>query len=176
MAARSSLQFRDVTATFTRPNDTAVYAAGDLVANSTTAASVIPMSWAVPGNETFDIPYIKLRKAGTGSAATNALFRLHLFSVLPTIATTGDNGVMASVVTDAAGWLGSFDNSFMAGFANSCTGLLVPTEGVIKPDFIPPVAAASILIYGLLEARAAYTPIAVEVFLATLVFETRQVP
>lgn len=31
--------------TFTRPADTTQYAAGDLIANSATAASVVPLSW-----------------------------------------------------------------------------------------------------------------------------------
>jgi hypothetical protein len=36
-----------VSASFTRPADTNAYAAGDLVANSVTAGSVIPMTFAV---------------------------------------------------------------------------------------------------------------------------------
>lgn len=160
MAIRSSVRFREVDYTFTRPNDTAVYASGDLIANSTTAASVVPLSWVNPFAVAFDIDYIKVRRAVASVSATNATFRLHLFSVIPTIATTGDNGVMASVVTDAAGWIGSFDNSFSAGFAGSSSCLMVPSEGLVKTDLI----AGGASIYGLFEARAAYTPTALEVW------------
>ena len=171
--ARSSLGYYEAAASFTRPNNTTAYAAGGLVANNTAAASVTPMSWDIPGNTPFDVACIKLRKAIASSSPTNALFRLHLFTVIPTIATTGDGGVMASVVTDADGWVGSFENSFMAGFAGSCTGLLVPSEGLVKPDLLVPVAGAQSKLYGLLEARAAYVPIALEVFTATLILERR---
>lgn len=160
MAIRSSIRFREVSDTFTRPNDANVYASGDLIANSTTAASVVPLAWVNPFAVAFDIEYVKIRRAVAGVSATNALFRLHLFSVIPTIATTGDNAVVATVVTDAAGYIGSFENSFSAGFAGSSSCLMVPSEGLVKTDLI----AGGASIYGLFEARATYTPTASEVW------------
>lgn len=42
------MAFSRQTATFVRPNDATQYTAGDLVANNTTAGSVIPMSFVSP--------------------------------------------------------------------------------------------------------------------------------
>lgn len=166
MATKNGPQFRSDTATFTRPADTTAYASGDLVANSTTAASVVPMSWLPPGKPVFDIPAIKLET--NNATVTNGAFRVHLFlTTAPTIATAGDNGVFATNVTGKASWFGSYDGTLI-GFANGGVALCVPTEGVIRPDLL---AAPGDYIYGLVEARGAYTPASGEVFVATLIQE-----
>ena len=166
MATKNGLGFRSITATFTRPSDTNVYASGDLVANSTTAASVVPMSWVVPGKPVFQVPAIRLQKSG--ATVTNAQFRIHLFlTTTPTIATTGDNAAFASVVTGFGSWFGAYDGT-MLGLADGGVCDCVPISGVIRPDLI---ATPGDLIYGLVEARAAYTPASAEVFVATLIQE-----
>jgi len=56
MTTKNDIGFRSNTATFTRPGDTNVYASGDLVANNTAAASVVPMSWTTPGRRLSRFP------------------------------------------------------------------------------------------------------------------------
>src|SRR5438105_3199311 len=70
-------------ANFTRPADTNAYTAGDLIANSTTAASVTPMQLAVAALNagTGSIRRARLSKSGTG--VSNATFRVHLYSSDP---------------------------------------------------------------------------------------------
>ena len=65
-------KIQSVSTTFTRPTDTNVYAAGDLVANSTTAGSVTPMTLAFPYGQNFAARNITLKK--TKVDITNASF------------------------------------------------------------------------------------------------------
>lgn len=142
------------TATFTRPADTTAYASGDLVANSVTAGSVVPMSFAI-GRAAATGGMI--RRAGilmTGTVLTNAQFRLHLYSASP-VPSNGDNG--AWLTTLAANYLGAFDITCDKAFTDGAVGIGTPNSGS-EIDFTTQT------VYGLLEARAAYTPISAEVF------------
>lgn len=158
-------------ATFTRPSNTTQYAIGDLIANSTTAGSVVAMSWTagVPeasssGYASFYVAGIRLHK--TQATLTSAQFRVHLYSSTPTFTSSGDNGVFGTVVaTGNANWLGSFDVTMYALHADGASGLAVPTESVITP--IRPGAT----VYGLIEALATYTPDSAEIFTAELLVE-----
>lgn len=161
MATVNGQNFQRIDYSFTRPADTTAYASGDLVANSTTAGSVTPLSWVIGGDKPFSISVAKLRKSGT--TATNASFALHLFSSSPTISTVGDNGALASAAANSDNWLGSYAGT-LQGFNDGCVGLLVPEQGVIKPDFWVRTGSAARTLYGLLEARAAYTPGNAETF------------
>jgi hypothetical protein len=155
------------TANFTRPSDTTAYSIGDLVANSTTAASVVALSWT---------PF-KVRAGGwiTGarlridkSDVTNAQFRLHLYSATPTFVTGGDNSAFSTVVaTGYASWLCSFDATLYAIDAAGVAGIMVPTEGLVAPAAI----GQGSTVYGILEARAAYTPKSASVLTVELLVE-----
>lgn len=158
-------QFRSVSATFTRPNDTTPYGAGDLVANNTAAASVVPLSWLTAGSRPFVLSRIRLLKSG--ATITNAQFRIHLFRSAPVISTTGDNGVFASVVAGAANWLASFDGTMVAAMSDGAAVNCLPTGNTPRRDYVGDPTT----LYGLLEAVGAYTPAAQEVFTATLVQE-----
>jgi hypothetical protein len=150
-----------VSATLTRPADTNVYASGDLVANSTTAGSVTPMQFSVArvAGGSGMIRRVRLRKSGT--SITNASFRLHLYSASPTV-TNGDNGVWLS--DQAATYLGGLDVTLDRAFSDGAAGNGLPISGSeINFDL-----AAGLVVYGLLEARGAYTPISAEVFIASL--------
>jgi len=171
MTATSTLngrQFRRVSSNFTRPNDTSAYTAGDLVANSTTAASVVPLSWATTGSRPFYISRIRLQK--TGAIVTNAQFRIHLYDAAPVVSTTGDNAAFASVVAGVAKWLGSFDGTMVASQSDGAAVNCLPTGNFLRRDYIGDPGT----LYGLIEALAAYTPIAEEVFTATPVTEFDQ--
>jgi len=161
-------QFRRKSSNFTRPSDTTAYAVGDLIANSVTAASVTPLSWATTGSRPFYIPRIRLQK--TGTSVTNASFRIHVYDSSPSVATTGDNGVFASVVTGNTKWLGAFDGTMLTAHADGCVVDCVPPTDFLRRTFIGDPGT----LYGLIEAFAAYTPANAEVFTATMYFEFDQ--
>jgi hypothetical protein len=154
----NSRNYASISASSTRPADTTTYAAGDLVANSTTAASVVPFSWITKGSQAFWVPGVKFFKTGTG--LTGASFRLHLYSASPTVTTAGDNSAYASNVAGNANWISNFDLTLVTAHNDGCAGLMVPTEGVIRLDF----QSASATLYGLLEAVGAYAPTSGETF------------
>jgi hypothetical protein len=155
--------------TFTRPADTTAYASGDLVANSTTAASVVALVFTnaarVLGNG-YRVKRCRIRKSDNANVA-NAAFRLHLFSATPTFATNGDNDAISGNTSGAASWLGSLDVTAMIALADDAVGQGIPVSGqevVVKPS-------SSLHLYGILEARGAYTPVSEETFTVTLEIE-----
>lgn len=156
-------QINNLSAAFIRPNDTTAYASGDLVANSTTAGSVVPMQIplgqiASIGHGLTRITRARLTKSGTGIA--NASFRVHLYEASPTPA-NGDNGAWST--DKAANWLGNIDITSMLAFTDGATGTGSATAG---SEMFLRLASGSI--FALLMAQGAYTPIANEVFTLTL--------
>jgi hypothetical protein len=160
----SDVPFRLVSSNFTRPNDTTAYASGDLVANNTTAGSVTPLSWDVHRSPSgsFRVNRVKVKKSG--AVVTNASFRLHLYSTAPTVA-NGDNGAWSS---SEAGYLGFIDVVVDKAFTDGSAGHGAPVyTNVMQLSLKLPGTndtTTSKKIYGLLEARGAYTPAAQEVF------------
>jgi hypothetical protein len=146
---------------FTRPADTTAYTSGDLVANSTTAGSVVPLSWNV-GKNTIAIRRIRVKKSTTST--TNASFRLHLYTASPTCA-NGDNGAWS---TTFSGYVGSLDVTVDKAFSDASGGYGAPNTGVEVsiPDTYGTTGFTTL--YGLLEARAAYSPGSAEVFTVDL--------
>ncbi len=143
---------------FTRPNDTTQYASGDLVANSTTAGSVVPMSFSIGRAPRTGgmIRRARIRKTGTG--VTNASFRIHLYLASPT-PSNGDNG--AWLTDNALNYAGAIDVTLDKVFTDGAAGNGVPNTGS-EINFMLGTY------YGLLEARGAYTPTAQEVFTVEL--------
>lgn len=148
------------TATFTRPNDTTAYTANDLVANSTTANLVVPMQFQIP------TPGVRLNRAIltlNSSTNTNAKFRVHMYGSSPTAA-NGDNGAWS---TTASTYLGDFDiDCTVRAFTDTTTGI------AFVDSTATPINFNSGIIYVLLEATAAYTPTANEVFTLRLIGES----
>lgn len=147
-----------VSASFTRPADTTAYASGDLVANSTTAGSVVAMTLSNVGNGPVAARVRRVRLHGDKADATNFNFRVHLFNVLAITCVNGDNGAFS--VNKSANYLGSVDVA---------TGQLF-TDGALGAATCDIVSTSQNL-YALLEARAAYTPASGEVFTLTLEVE-----
>lgn len=145
-----------VSASFTRPSDTTAYASGDLVANSTTAGSVTPLSLALanPALSKSVVRRVKLMKSGT--TATNGAFRVHFYGASPTVA-NGDNGAWSS--NKAANYFGSIDATVIA-FTDGCMGVGAATAGAELQINLTSGAT----VYCLVEARGAYTPASAEVF------------
>ncbi len=157
-------QITAVSASFTRPNDTTAYASGDLVADNTTAGSVHPMQFTLPTAN------FKLQRVGivkSVAANTNASFRLHLYSNGPTVA-NGDNAAWS---TSESSYLGDVDiDCTTRTFTDNAQGF-----GLFVTSDVPAYLAinpSTLLVYGLLEARGAYTPAALEVFTVKLYGET----
>jgi hypothetical protein len=155
------MQIWNLSQSFSRPNNTVAYASGQLVANAVTAGAVVPMAFTVGGNSMpgqFRLSRIRLFKSGTSS--TNAQFRLHLYSTSPTVA-NGDGGAWST--SGAAGYLGSIDVPSMKAFTDGCCD--VGDDAAGSEHWVRLAGGATY--YGLLEARAAYVPLAGEQFTVT---------
>lgn len=150
-----------VSANFTRPADTTAYASGDLVANSTTAGSVTPMSFSdgARSSQAYGLIRKARLKKSDGTDVANASFRLHLYTSSPTC-TNGDNGAW---LTTHSGWLGAIDITTGTAFSDAAGGNGAPNFGS-EMNF----RIGGGTIYGLLEARGAYSPASEEVFTVTL--------
>lgn len=154
-----------VSANFTRPADTTAYAVNDLVANSTTAGSVVALSWSTASRYSGGSAVVRrarIKKSTTG--VTSAMFRLHLYATDPAASsgiTNGDNGAW---LTKEANYLGSIDVTVNKAFSDAAKGIGSPAEGS-EITFVP---GSGSTIYGLLQALAAYTPGNAEVFTVEL--------
>lgn len=146
------------TASFTRPADTVAYASGDLVANSTTAGSVIPMTFVIrPENRGSMIRRARIKKNGTSIA--NASFRLHIYETVGITCANGDNGVWST--NNMINYVGSIDITVDKAFTDGAQGVGAPSAGSEMNYDIGNC-------FGLLEARNAYTPSSAEVFTVEL--------
>lgn len=165
--AQGSVQV--VSASFVRPADAAVYASGDLVANSTVAASVVPLSFTSSGATTGSVSVTRVRLKKTSVSTTNASFRVHLYSADPSASSgivNGDNGVWS---TSIASWIGAFDVTIGTVFSDGAGGFGSPNTG----SEVSSVFTNGRTIYALVEARGAYTPSSGETI--TAILETVQV-
>lgn len=152
-------------ATITRPSDTTAYASGDLIANSTTAGSVTPLTFNVGYGNGFRLNRVKIKFNST--TPTNAKFRLHLYGSSPTV-TNGDNGAWLSTESD---YLGAVDiDASLLTFSDSTAGygLYINTALTEAPML---TTNANAIFYGLLTATAAYTPTSAEIFTVSLIGE-----
>lgn len=151
----SNRTFAVESASFTRPANTTAYASGDLVANDTTAGSVVPLTLPVARAKNIrgSIKRVRVKKSGTST--TNAAFRVHFFNVLPVVA-NGDNGVFAPVALRSYGYMGYADVTVgVAGGTSGAAGVGAPAVGA---DIVFEPVAGTRNIYALVEARGAYTP------------------
>jgi hypothetical protein len=144
------------TATLTRPADTTAYAFGDMVANSTTAGSVVALSFltATPIGGIGRIDAVHIRKSGTST--TNASFRIHFYTVSPTIA-SGDNAAFST--SGLTTYIGAMDVTVDRTFTDGACGRGTPIT--VSPILL---TTNNTTLFGLIEARGAYTPASAETF------------
>lgn len=147
---------------FTRPNDTTQYAAGDLVANNTVSSSVTPLSFTLFSVRTQHPAKIKrVRIDKSTSVTASATFAVHFYEASPAQGTSGDNSAILPSARDK--YLGSVSGISVANrFGDGAAGygsLAAGAEINVHYDNL-----TSGIIYGLIEATAAYTPGAQEVF------------
>lgn len=167
---------RSASAEIVRPNDTTAYASGDHITTTTTAGSVAPITFEVAreaggGNGTVSGALLL-----TNSASATGAIRLHLFNNAPFVAGgyQADNAALA--LTYAAlqtgdgttnpqnNYIGYVD--FTTFVAHSSSAMSIGTADLIDLNFM--TIGQSKNIYGLLEARAAITPVANQRFTTIL--------
>ena len=153
-----------VVGTVVRPADTIAYAIGDLIANSTTAGSVVPIALAAArvNGGTGLIRRVRLSTNHTGLAGTEQ-FRIHLFRGSPT-PSNGDNGAFG-VNGVTAIHLGHADLTLDRVFNDGAKGIALPAVGT---DILFDAASGTTSLYALIEARTAYTPASGETFTLAL--------
>lgn len=154
--------FRSATYTFTRPADTTQYTAGDLIANSTTAGSVVPMSWVVGKSTGRPTSIRKFTLTCSNPTITGGTYKIFLFNASPTIATAGDNGAFASDVS-IVGYIGESGTITASGFSDGSGSTAAPLTGT-EITVLPTVDT----IYGLLTTTGTPTPLSAETFSVTL--------
>ena len=143
--------------TLTRPADTTAYASGDIVANSTTAGSVVPITLANVCNgpgQSAQIRRVRLRTSST--SVTNASFRVHLFTSSPTVS-SGDNAAIV-IATGAASYIGQVDVTVGQTFTDGAFGAATTEINLYGTSTV----------YALLEARGVYTPTSAGTFTVTV--------
>lgn len=152
-----------VASAFARPADTTAYAVGDLVSNSTTAASctyiAIPAARVAAGSGL--IRRVMIRSSS--QTLTNASYRVHLYNAQPASVAAGDNAAIN--LFDASKYLGSVDVTLTQAFASGTTGSVgygIPSQDIAFK------LASGVNVYALLEARAARTPDVSEQFVIGL--------
>jgi hypothetical protein len=151
-----------ISANFTRPADTTAYALGDLVANSTTAGSVTPLSFSNVVRVNGVGALVRKAKLRTGNTTlSNASFRIHFYATTETLS-VGDN--TAIVLPDTANYRGTIDITFDKAFSDGATGFGIPAVG----DSILVNPASGTSLFAIIEARAAYVPTSAQVFTVEL--------
>lgn len=141
---------------FTRPADTTAYASGDLVANSTTAGSVVAPVLR-PAQEAGGSQLIRrVRLVKSTSGLTGAVFRVHFYAAASLTFANGDNGAWST--NRVVGYLGASEITMDRAFTDGALGISVPLPGgeIVAPRDLPLLAVV--------EARGAYTPGSAEVF------------
>lgn len=143
---------------FSRPANTTAYASGQLVANSTTAGSVVPLSFTVSRTAGAGGMLRRVRLRKTSTSLTNASFRMHFYSASPTVS-NGDGG--AWLTNLAENYVGSVDVTMDKAFTDGAGGNGVPTVG-------SEINFTTDTYFVVIEARASYTPASSETFTLSL--------
>lgn len=149
----------NVSATITRPSDTTAYSANDSVSNSTSAPTALSFSGIFPnsGNDGY---LIAARATVQGSAFSGTL-RLHLYS--STVSAINDNAAFTLLYSNRATKIGYID---FVGFQYGGSGSdCSEAYGVFSTgSYLPVALSTGTTIYGLIEARSAFTPTSAQQF------------
>lgn len=131
----------------------ASYAAGDLIAQSATAASCsgVAIQAARANDKTGMIRRVRL-KCNDITPFLNATIRVHLFKDAPTFA-NGDNAAFAGGLSES-NYLGAMDVILDRQFSDFVKGIGVPNTGT-EINFEP--SAGTRNVYAVLETRTAIT-------------------
>lgn len=159
------MKILELSTNFTRPSDTTAYTSGDLVANSTTAGSVTPMTFNIGYGQAFKIYQARIKF--NSATVTNGKFLIHLYGSSPTC-TNGDNGAW---LTTESSYLGNIaiDNTLQT-FSDNSKGIGTYVNTAVEVPLIA-IGDQNWKFYGLLAATAAYTPTSAEIFTVSLIGE-----
>lgn len=150
---------RVISASFTRPNNTDAYTAGDVVCNSTSAPTVMHFeeSVRVVGGSGVITKASILDYANQG---TKLECELWLFTDDP--AAVNDNAAFAPSDAELANLIGVIPivDDYVGLSGSGASGSVVIQSAIVDLPF--QAATATSTIYGVLVARNAYTPIAQE--------------
>ncbi len=153
-----------LSATLTRPNDSAPYAVGDSVNSSTSAPTYI--SFANISRVASGSGYITKAKIVTDQVACVAQMRLWLFSTNVTPFKSNDNAAFLIKYADKDICLGYIDFPAMA--TEGASDCAQAFDASLRLAF---TADANSTIYGLLETKTVFTPGAQQNFYITLTAE-----
>lgn len=143
----------------TRPADTAIYAAGDVVGAATGSSAALIFSALAPLGEEITITSVELEIDLASVPAGMTSFRLHLYGVTPPSA-LGDNAAWDLPAGDRAAYLGYVDLGTPVDLGST---LYVQTLGVNKQ-----LKLAGYDLFGYLVTIGGYTPAASTVKAITL--------
>ena len=127
-----------VSANFNRPADTNDYVVGDAIANSTTAGSVTPMSFAITGQKGI-VRRVRIKKSDQTIATPT--IRVWLFDASPAPG-AGDNAAFTAPLANCVGFV---DVAVTSAGSDDAVGF---------EDCDVPVTVATV--YGLLQTQTAY--------------------
>ncbi len=152
---------------FNRPANTTAYADGDLVSNTTTGAEFAPLTFNISRLMGSGAAIKAIRFYKDASTTSNADFVLNLFTQDPGIA-IADNAALS--FADYRYFLAAVDCDLSSGGDAGSGGNLFERFDLSNPILTDPktYAAGQPLIYGILEADAAYSPASGELFEITL--------
>ena len=136
---------------FTRPANTTTYATGQLVANSTTAGSVAPLSWTAARVSAGNFRITRTRMSLSSKSVTSTSFRVHYFNA-STAVQNGDGATFDP--TTLADEVCEMDVTISLAGNDVSLGYGAPNQGVSCDVAL----GSGSTLYGLVEARAAYGP------------------
>lgn len=157
-AVPTGLGIQTVSASFVRPNNTTAYSANQLVANSVTAGSVVPLAFDVsaffePG-VTLSISGSRVRIPGQTTSVTTGLI-LNLFSALP-IPSVGDGAAFQASSNISSTGVSSYMGASTVNAPNVLSDGFMSIGGATPGPFT--LAPGQAMIYALLQAAGAWTP------------------
>jgi hypothetical protein len=142
-------------ATLTRPGDTTLYAAKDVVANSTTSPTVVTFSGMARVNGGGG--YIVKARLLTNRSTDTEQFRMHLYNVAPS--GIADNAQMPLLWTNRANRIGFLDFPALSTEgtgSDSSYALLAPGNTNFPLPFV--CAAGNSSLYAIFETTTSFTP------------------
>lgn len=140
----------------TRPANTTAYTAGDVVSDSTTATTPIPLEVSGRNGGT---GYIMRMRLITDQSTCTAQFRVWVYSV-SNMTLAADNAAFTLLYANKANRLGSIDLPAMAtgtGTSNSASAM-VPSSTTVFAPFPYQCAPTDNRLYFVLETRSGFTP------------------
>lgn len=155
------------TSTLTRPADTNAYVAGDLLASSTTAGSIVVPTITVTRFAAGAFRAAGFRLVTNKTSGMDLIgLRVRLWSTAPTF-TNGDNGVYA-VATGAAGYLGKVD-FILEQLGDGAVALSAPAE---VAELLGKLASGTTIAWDL-QTLNDFTPASGQTFILTAFIERK---